>query len=72
MSNEQYYTLQQVATLLQVSERTIMRLIKTRRLPAVRVGRQYRIAKSDLQDYLRSSGQSKSDDQQTPSPDEQT
>jgi len=65
MKDEQYYTLEQVAKLLQVSQRTIIRLIKTGRLPAVRVGKQWRIARSDLQEYLRSSGQ------QPPPPDEQ-
>jgi excisionase family DNA binding protein len=65
MSNERYYTIEEVAKLLRVHKRTIMRFIEAGQLHAIHVGRQYRISHSDLQKYLRSSGQ------QTPPSDEQ-
>lgn len=39
---------QRAAVLLSVSESTILRLIKSRKLPAIRVGRQWRISLADL------------------------
>jgi len=63
MSHERFYTVQQVATLLQVSESTIKRLIRSRQLPVVRVGKSVRIAQSDLEKYLRSSGQEQPPDE---------
>jgi len=47
-------SIDEVATVLHVSGRTIRRLIKGRKLRAHPIGRQWRIAKSDLEAYLRS------------------
>jgi excisionase family DNA binding protein len=55
MQDERYYTLQEVAELLKVNERTIRRLIKAKKLKATRVGNRYRITHTDLQAYLQSS-----------------
>lgn len=52
MANEKYYTLQEVAALLRVTEKTIRNLIKSGKLPASQVGNRYRIAHTDVQDYL--------------------
>ncbi len=52
MPDEKYYTLQEVAELLKVTEKTIRNLIKSGQLPASQVGNRYRIAHSDLQTYL--------------------
>jgi excisionase family DNA binding protein len=42
----------EVADTLRVSTMTIYRLIRRGELPAVRVGRNYRVRASDLDDYL--------------------
>ena len=49
---EQLYTLDQVAELLQVSRRTVLRFIERGELVGVKVGRAWRFTKEDLQDYL--------------------
>ena len=46
-------SIDEVATVLRVSGRTIRRLIQGGNLPAHRLGRQWRIAKTDLEGYLR-------------------
>ena len=43
----------EVAEILRVSTKTVYKLIKEKSLPAVKVGRENRIAKSQLIDYLR-------------------
>ena len=53
-------TVNEVARMLRVSKMTIYRLIEDRHLPALRVGRSYRIPTTAVTDYLatQSSGQS--------------
>jgi len=63
MTNERYYTVEEVAKLLRVHKRTIMRFIEAKQLRAIRVGRQLRIAESALEEYLRSSGQEQPPDE---------
>lgn len=46
-------TVTEVAEILRVSTKTVYKLIKEKSLPAVKVGRENRIAKSQLIDYLR-------------------
>lgn len=46
-------TVAEVAGLLRVSTMTVYRLIRTGELPAVRVGRNYRVRRNDLDMYLR-------------------
>ena len=46
-------TAAEVAEILRVSTKTVYKLIKEKSLPAVKVGRENRIAKSQLIDYLR-------------------
>ena len=46
-------TAAEVAEILRVSTKTVYKLIKEKALPAVKVGRENRIAKSQLIDYLR-------------------
>ncbi|WP_370026448.1 helix-turn-helix domain-containing protein [Planotetraspora sp. GP83] len=48
-------TVEQAARLLSVSKMTVYRLVHSGELPAVRVGRSFRIARRDLDDYLRRS-----------------
>ncbi len=45
-------TVAEVAELLRVSTMTVYRLIRTGELPAVRVGRNYRVRRADLDMYL--------------------
>ena len=55
------YTAAQVATILQVSPRTVERLVAQGRLPAVRVGRRLRITQQQLRTYLHQESTSPSD-----------
>lgn len=45
-------TIEQVATLLQVSERTIRRMVSGRRMPCIRLGRQLRFDAQALSRWL--------------------
>ena len=45
-------TVAEVAQLMRVSTMTVYRLIKSGELPAVRVGRSYRLRPSDIDRYL--------------------
>lgn len=55
MSRERLLTVAEVAEHMRVSSMTVYRLIKAGSLHAVRVGKNYRIRTSDLDDYLQSS-----------------
>lgn len=45
-------TVNEVADLLRVSRMTVYRMIKTGEMPAIRVGRSYRLRSEDVDDYL--------------------
>jgi excisionase family DNA binding protein len=45
-------TVSEVANAMRVSNMTVYRLIKTGELPAVRVGKNYRLRESDLERFL--------------------
>ena len=45
-------TVAEVATMLRVSNMTVYRLIQRGQLAALRVGKNYRIRRADLDDYL--------------------
>jgi excisionase family DNA binding protein len=47
-----YFTLQQVAERLQVSEMTVRRWVRRGELPAIKLGQQWRIRDDDLRDFL--------------------
>jgi excisionase family DNA binding protein len=47
-----YLTVAEVAAQLRVSNMTVYRLVQARQLPAVRVGRSYRIREEDVDRYL--------------------
>ena len=53
MPDQQYLTVEEVARLLRVSPPTVRQLIESGELKAVRVGRQFRIAREDLDDYIK-------------------
>jgi len=48
----QLLTVAEVADALRVSNMTVYRLIKAGELPALRIGKNYRIRRSELDDYL--------------------
>lgn len=52
MSQEQSYTIEEVAQLLKVSKLTIYDLVKKGEMPVFRVGRQMRVDRGDLQAYI--------------------
>ena len=47
-----FLTVQEVADLMRVSTMTVYRLIKSGELPAVRVGRSFRVRDVDVDTYL--------------------
>jgi len=52
MIDETFLTTEEVLSYLQVNLRTVYRLIKAGKIPAVRVGRQWRFRKSDIDAWL--------------------
>lgn len=52
MHDEHFLTTEEVMEYLQVNLRTVYRLIKAGRIPAVRIGRQWRFQKSDIDAWL--------------------
>jgi excisionase family DNA binding protein len=54
LSKSKFLTVQEVADLLRVSSMTVYRLIKGGELPAVRVGRSFRVSDHDVDVYLAS------------------
>ncbi|TML64986.1 MAG: helix-turn-helix domain-containing protein [Actinobacteria bacterium] len=52
MSSARFLTVQEVADILRVSTMTVYRLIKAGDLPAVRVGRSFRVRDVDVDSYL--------------------
>ena len=54
LSKARFLTVQEVADLMRVSSMTVYRLIKSGELSAVRVGRSFRVAETDVDAYLAS------------------
>ena len=54
MKNDGFLTTEEVLDYLQVNLRTVYRLIKAGKIPAVRVGRQWRFRKRDIDAWLES------------------
>lgn len=50
-----FLTVAEVATLMRVSKMTVYRLVHAGDLPAVRVGRSFRVPEEAVRDYLRDS-----------------
>lgn len=55
MENDTLYTPEEVAEILKISRYTVYELVKRGDLSAHRIGRKIRIAKTDLEQYIRSS-----------------
>jgi excisionase family DNA binding protein len=54
--DDTFLTTEEVLDYLQVNLRTVYRLIKAGKIPAVRVGRQWRVKRADLDAWLESQG----------------
>ena len=54
-SDVQFLTVAEVADILRVSKMTVYRLVHAGELPAVRVGRSFRVPERAVDDYLRHS-----------------
>ena len=55
MSDAKFLTVAEVAAMMRVSKMTVYRLVHNGELPAVRVGRSFRVVEEDVNDYLRKS-----------------
>jgi putative molybdopterin biosynthesis protein len=53
MNEEQYYSIEEVAKMLKVAYLTVYRWIQSKKLPAIKAGKQYRIRKIDLENFTR-------------------
>lgn len=54
-SGTQFLTVAEVASLMRVSKMTVYRLVHSGELPAVRVGRSFRVHAKAVHDYLQAS-----------------
>jgi excisionase family DNA binding protein len=52
LGSDRLWTVAEVADHMRVSNMTVYRLIKAGELPAIRVGKNYRVRGSDLAEYL--------------------
>ena len=51
-SEQEFYSLQQIAEKLGMSRMTIYRYVKSKKLPAYQFGRDFRVRQSDLDDFI--------------------
>ena len=54
-SDPKFLTIAEVAAIMRVSKMTVYRLVHGGELPAVRVGRSFRVQENDVDEYLRKS-----------------
>ncbi len=54
MTEEQYYTIEEVAKMLKVAYLTVYRWIRLGKLSAIKAGKQYRIANTELNKFVNS------------------
>jgi len=54
MAEEKYYTINEVAKMLKVAYLTVYRWIQSGKLVAYKAGKQYRIKKTDLDNFVKS------------------
>ncbi len=54
MTQDQYYSIDEVAKMLKVAYLTVYRWIQAKKLSAVKAGKQYRIKVSDLNSFINS------------------
>ena len=54
MGEIELYTLQEAADILKVSRQSVYNFVKDKRLKAAKVGREYRVTKEDLKEFIES------------------
>ncbi len=52
MTEEQYYSIEEVSKVLKVAYLTVYRWIRSKKLIAIKAGKQYRIGKSELDKFV--------------------
>jgi len=52
MEDEKFYTIKEVAELLKVSDGGVRKWLKTDKLKGIKLGRIWRIKKSDLEEFI--------------------
>lgn len=55
ISGVKFLTVAEVAAVMRVSKMTVYRMVHDGQLPAVRVGRSFRVEEKDVDDFLRKS-----------------
>lgn len=55
ISEVKFLTIAEVASVMRVSKMTVYRLVHGGELPAVRVGRSFRVSEDDVNEYLKNS-----------------
>ncbi|MCB0893893.1 MAG: helix-turn-helix domain-containing protein [Nocardioides sp.] len=55
LPESKFLTVAEVAAMMRVSKMTVYRLVHNGELPAVRVGRSFRVQEKDVDEYLRKS-----------------
>lgn len=55
LPDPKFLTIAEVASVMRVSKMTVYRLVHSGELPAVRVGRSFRVTEEDVNEYLRKS-----------------
>jgi excisionase family DNA binding protein len=55
MSDKKFLTVAEVAQMMRVSKMTVYRLVHSGELPALRVGRSFRVTERDVNTYLEKS-----------------
>jgi excisionase family DNA binding protein len=55
ISEVKFLTVAEVAAMMRVSKMTVYRLVHSGELPAVRVGRSFRVTEDDVNNYIRKS-----------------
>jgi excisionase family DNA binding protein len=55
LAEVRFLTVAEVATIMRVSKMTVYRLVHSGELPAVRVGRSFRVPEQAVHDYLKTS-----------------
>ncbi len=53
MDKIQYYSIKEVATTLKVAYLTVYRWVRSKQLPALKAGKQYRIRREDLDKFMK-------------------
>jgi len=56
MTSDEVYTPAQAAKILKVSEFTVLRMLRDRRLSGFKVGRQWRVSRLDLDKFMKEQG----------------